>query len=82
MGGRLDQPPSGVRPRGLTTAEAAGLLGVTRATVVAWARQGRFGAVQYGQRGIYRFDREEIEAFVARSRRRARPPEGDPRDQA
>lgn len=78
MGGRLDQPPSGDRPRGLTTAEAAALLGVTRATVVAWAREGRFGAVRYGQRGIYRFDREEIEAFLARSRPRVRPPDRDP----
>ncbi len=72
MDGRPDHPATGLangeRPRLLTTAQVADLLGVTRATVVTWARQGRFDGVQYGRRGIYRFERREIESFVARTR--------------
>lgn len=54
----------------ISTREAATLLGVNRATVINWARQGRFGAIQYGSRGIYRFDRREIVDFLNKSRLR------------
>lgn len=54
--------------RYITTREAAALLGVNRATVINWARQGRFGGIQYGSRGIYRFERREILDFLNRSR--------------
>ena len=54
----------------ISTREAATLLGVNRATVINWARQGRFGAIQYGSRGIYRFDRAEIVDFLNKSRLR------------
>jgi excisionase family DNA binding protein len=56
------------RGRYLSTKEAAELLGVNRATVINWARQGKFGGVQYGVRGIYRFDRQELLDFIGRSR--------------
>lgn len=56
------------RNRYLSAKEAAELLGVNRATVINWARQGRFGGFQYGPRGIYRFDRQEILDFLNRSR--------------
>lgn len=56
------------RPRHLSAKEAADLLGVNRATVINWARQGKFGGFQYGHRGIYRFDRREIMEFIERSR--------------
>ena len=56
------------RGRYLSTKEAAELLGVNRATVINWARQGKFGGVQYGVRGIYRFDRQELLDFISRSR--------------
>ena len=56
------------RGRYLSTKEAAELLGVNRATVINWARQGKFSGVQYGIRGIYRFDRQELLAFISRSR--------------
>ncbi len=59
---------SGDRGRYLSAKEAADLLGVNRATVINWARQGKFGGFQYGQRGIYRFDRQEILEFINRSR--------------
>ncbi len=62
----------GDRPRThhpyLSAKEAAELLGVNRATVINWARQGRFSGFQYGQRGIYRFDRQEILNFIKQSR--------------
>ncbi len=54
----------------ISTREAATLLGVNRATVINWARQGRFAAIQYGARGIYRFDRREIVDFLNKSRLR------------
>jgi excisionase family DNA binding protein len=56
------------RTRYLSTKEAAELLGVNRATVINWARQGKFGGFQYGVRGIYRFDRQELLDFISRSR--------------
>jgi excisionase family DNA binding protein len=56
------------RTRYLSTKEAAELLGVNRATVINWARQGKFGGFQYGIRGIYRFDRQELLDFISRSR--------------
>ena len=56
------------RNRLISTKEAADLLGVNRATVVNWARQGKFVGHQYGQRGIYRFDRQQILEFIDRSR--------------
>lgn len=52
----------------ITTRQAADLLGVNRATVINWARQGRFNAIQYGTRGIYRFERAEIMEFLNKSR--------------
>jgi len=52
----------------ITTRQAAALLGVNRATVINWARQGRFNAIQYGARGIYRFERAEIVEFLDKSR--------------
>jgi excisionase family DNA binding protein len=52
----------------LSAREAAEILGVNRATVINWARQGKFGGYQYGARGIYRFDRAEIERFIEMSR--------------
>ena len=52
----------------ITTRQAADILGVNRATVINWARQGRFNAIQYGARGIYRFDRAEIVEFLDKSR--------------
>lgn len=52
----------------LSARDAAEILGVNRATVINWARQGKFGGYQYGARGIYRFDRQEIERFIEQSR--------------
>ena len=63
-----ERRPAVDRDRYLSTKEAADLLGVNRATVINWARQGKFGGIQYGVRGIYRFDRQELLDFISRSR--------------
>ena len=64
-----DKSRSGAEPiQYLSAREAAEILGVNRATVINWARQGKFGGYQYGARGIYRFDRSEIETFIEQSR--------------
>ncbi len=64
-----DQTGGGRPEQGyVTTRQAADILGVNRATVINWARQGRFNAIQYGARGIYRFDRAEIVDFLNKSR--------------
>jgi excisionase family DNA binding protein len=80
--GDNQQHPNGQGPQHsyITTRQAAELLGVNRATVINWARQGRFNAIQYGNRGIYRFDRAEIVRFLNQSRLQkdddAPPPNG------
>lgn len=70
------------RGRYLSTKEAAELLGVNRATVINWARQGKFSGVQYGIRGIYRFDRQELLDFISRSRIPFPHAAGDLREEA
>ena len=52
----------------ISAREAAELLGVSRATVISWAKSGRFGGYQFGAGGIYRFDRQELLDYIARSR--------------
>ena len=51
---------------GLT--EVSRMLGVNRATVANWLRQGRIPALQYGERGIYRLRRDDVLSFIERSR--------------
>jgi len=48
--------------------EVSRMLGVNRATVANWLRQGRIPAFQYGERGIYRLRREDVLTFIERSR--------------
>ena len=81
--GDNQEHPTGKGPQQqgyITTRQAAEILGVNRATVINWARQGRFNAIQYGNRGIYRFDRAEIVRFLNQSRLQkdddAPPPNG------
>lgn len=52
----------------ISASDAAHLMGVNRATVINWARNGRISGLQYGRRGIYRFDRNEIQRFMEASR--------------
>ena len=60
--------PSSFGAQYLSAKQSAELLGVNRATVVNWARQGKIGGFQYGKRGIYRFRRQEIIDFLNESR--------------
>ena len=70
------------RSETISAREAAEILGVSRATVISWAKSGRFGGYQYGQGGIYRFDRQELLEYINRSRIHA-PAEGlEPGEQA
>jgi len=63
----------------LTTAEAAAILEVTRATVVAWGRAGRLGEViQYGPQGHYRFPRRAILVYRDAARAAVAPDRDDP----
>ncbi len=48
--------------------EVSRMLGVNRATVANWLRQGRIPALQYGERGIYRLRREDVLSFIEQSR--------------
>ncbi len=48
--------------------EVSKMLGVNRATVANWLRQGRIPAFQYGERGIYRLRRDDVLSFIEQSR--------------
>lgn len=49
--------------------EAAHLLGVTRCTINRWAKAGKLNpAGELGKRGIYVFDRSELERLAAESK--------------
>ena len=52
----------------LTTTEAAAYLRVHPETVRTWARQGVIPAVKFGNRGGFRFRREDLDAFLASHR--------------
>ena len=54
----------------LTTTEAAGYLGVHVETLRNWARKGTIPAAKLGNRGGFRFKREELDRFLE-SRRQA-----------
>ncbi|MDQ3044380.1 MAG: helix-turn-helix domain-containing protein [Chloroflexota bacterium] len=66
--GTTPNGPVSPAQRYLSAQQAADLLGVYRATVIDWARQGKFGGYQFGKRGIYRFTREDIVEFLNKSR--------------
>ena len=52
----------------MSAAQVAKIIGVNRATVINWAKQGRIEGVQYGEGGVYRFLRSDIHRFMADSR--------------
>jgi PTS system nitrogen regulatory IIA component len=53
----------------LTTEEAAEYLRVHVNTVRRWAREGMIPAAKLGNRGGFRFKREDLERFLERRRR-------------
>ena len=48
----------------LTTAEAAAYLRVHPETIRTWARKGVIPAVKFGNRGGFRFTRQDLDRFV------------------
>ncbi len=61
-----NSPAQGNQLIGLS--EVSRMLGVNRATVANWLRQGRLPALQYGERGIYRLRRSDVLSFIEQSR--------------
>lgn len=53
-----------VRPRFLTLAEVATYLSVSEPQAYALVRSGELPAIKIGGRGVWRVDRERLEAFV------------------
>jgi excisionase family DNA binding protein len=52
----------------LRTPEAAKYLGVHEETVRRWAREGAIPSVKLGNRGGFRFRREDLDRFVEQRR--------------
>jgi DNA repair protein RadD len=52
----------------LRTPEAARYLGVHIETIRRWAREGTIPAAKLGNRGGFRFRREDLDAFLERRR--------------
>jgi excisionase family DNA binding protein len=63
-------PPTPLTDRALTTDEVAAELHVSRRTVQAWIRTKQLVAMQFGRE--YRIERQDLEAFKARAKRRDR----------
>jgi len=52
----------------LRTPEAAQYLGVHEETIRRWAREGAIPAAKLGNRGGFRFKREDLDRFLERRR--------------
>jgi excisionase family DNA binding protein len=59
-------PSSGVEPRFLTLEDVATYLSVSVPQVYALVRSGSLPAIKIGGRGVWRVDREQLEAYVER----------------
>jgi len=59
----------------MTAEEVAGYLRVKLATVYEWAKNGRMPAAKVGR--LWRFHREEIDAWVRRGGLQARPDQSE-----
>ena len=64
--GRAPQPSSGVEPRFFTLEDVATYLSVSVPQVYALVRSGELPAVKIGGRGVWRVDRNQLEAYVER----------------
>jgi excisionase family DNA binding protein len=62
----------------LRTPEAARYLGVHIETIRRWAREGAIPAAKLGNRGGFRFKREDLDRFLE-ERRESGPPAATPR---
>jgi excisionase family DNA binding protein len=57
---------SGIEPRLLTLEDVATYLSVSVAQVYALVRSGQLTAVKIGGRGVWRVDRQQLDAYVDR----------------
>ncbi len=62
--GRARTP--GIEPRFLTLDDVAAYLNVSVPQVYALVRSGQLPAIKIGGRGIWRVDRDELEAYIER----------------
>ena len=63
---KQDEPRSGVEPRFLTLEDVSTYLSVSVPQVYALVRSGDLPAIKIGGRGVWRVDREQLEAYVER----------------
>jgi excisionase family DNA binding protein len=59
-------------PRFFTLSDVAQILNLSEPTVYAMARSGELPAVKFGARGVWRVDRDELEAFIDEQKARTR----------
>jgi excisionase family DNA binding protein len=59
-------PTPGVEPRFYTLEDVATILNVRGAQVYALVRSGELPAVKLGGRGVWRVDRQQLEAYIER----------------
>jgi len=61
-----EEPPSQIEPRFLTLEDVATYLSVSVPQVYALVRSGELPAIKIGGRGVWRVDRNQLEAYVER----------------
>lgn len=59
-----EEPRSEIQPRFLTLEDVATYLSVSVPQVYALVRSGELPAIKIGGRGVWRVDREQLEAYV------------------
>jgi excisionase family DNA binding protein len=59
-------PTPGIEPRFYTLEDVATILNVRAAQVYALVRSGELPAVKLGGRGVWRVDRNQLEAYIER----------------
>ena len=61
-----EEPRSEIQPRFLTLEDVSTYLSVSVPQVYALVRSGELPAIKIGGRGVWRVDREQLEAYVER----------------
>ena len=61
-----DEPRNEIEPRFLTLEDVATYLSVSVPQVYALVRSGELPAIKIGGRGVWRVDRQQLEAYVER----------------
>ena len=61
-----DEPKTGIEPRFFTLEDVATFLNVSVPQVYSLVRSGELPAVKIGGRGVWRVDREQLDAYIQR----------------